>query len=74
MSRSDQAECKGVLIRETANAMLVAAKEGAEEFWIPRAQVGYLRIDRDAEHNSPRITFTCPEWLVESKNAWSLVP
>ena len=75
MSRTEQAECRGVLLRETDNAILVAKdlSDEAEEFWFPRSQIGYLKKTARPMGGTD-ITFTCPEWLVENKQAWGLVP
>lgn len=73
MSREKDPECRGILLSETEGALCVAKGPNQSTFWIPRSQIGYLRIDRSPEE-FPTIVFTCPEWLLEKKEMWSLVP
>lgn len=73
MSRSDQAECRALLMGETDAAICVCKDRQSENFWFPRSQIGYMRKD-NAPDGSVNVVFTCPEWLVEKKQAWGLVP
>lgn len=77
MSREKDPECRGLLLAETPNAIQVAALgklagQTTGEWWIPRSQIGYMRIDRGRP--TPYVVFTCPEWLIEKKQCWALVP
>lgn len=72
MSRDKDPECRGILLDETPNAYKVAAKAGATEHWIPRSQIGYCRKTRGPAVTE--IVFTLPEWLIEKKQCWELVP
>lgn len=72
---NEQAECRGILLRETASAILVTLTTFArpdQQWWFPRSQLGYVK--KTHEGDVTYITFTCPEWLVENKTAWELVP
>ncbi len=72
MSRPDQAECRGLILHETANAIQVCKERGGDSWWIPRSQIGYLR--RTKGDGLDHVVFTVPEWLVEEKQLWPLVP
>lgn len=72
MSRTDQAECRATLLRETPLAMEVQQIGAAWTFWFPRSEIGYLRKDKDGDRTI--VVFTVPEWLVEAKQAWGIVP
>lgn len=82
MPRSDQAECRALLLRDTDLAILVApihSPIGGQSWWIPRSQIGYMRktkVESPFEGSEPstHVVFTVPEWLVESKQFWQLVP
>jgi hypothetical protein len=76
MSREKDPECRGVLIRETDGAILVAKSLAAQsaEFWIPRSQIGYLRKTKREGGEAVDVVFTAPEWLIEKKQCWELVP
>ena len=81
MSREKDPECRGTLLGETANAIHVCKSgplNGAapESWWIPRSQIGYMRIDRaphDDATKADAVVFTLPEWLIEKKQCWDLV-
>lgn len=72
MSRDKDLECRGVLRRETPGAILVMKDAGSPEHWIPRSQIGYMR--KDFGPGSTMVVFTLPEWLIEEKQCWDLVP
>lgn len=82
MPRDKDPECRGLLMRETDAAILVCALHspvGGESWWIPRSQIGYMRKDKvDSPFagggTNTHITFTVPEWLLEKKQCWELVP
>lgn len=73
MSREKDPECRGVLMGETDNAICVAKERHGSTHWIPRSQIGYMRKDTMA-NGSIDVVFTVPEWLLEKKQAWDLVP
>ncbi len=79
MSRETDANCRGLIVAKTENAICVqktTALPRDEQFWIPRSQIGYMRIDKapaDSPHGHDSVTFTLPEWLVEKKQCWDLV-
>jgi hypothetical protein len=74
VSRDKDPECRGVLIRESPAAICVAKMPlGAEEHWIPRSQIGYLRKTH-LPSGTTEVVFTVPEWLIEKKQCWELVP
>ena len=74
MSRDKDPECRGLLLGETDNAINVCKdSESDDNYWIPRSQVGYMRKGKDSVGNDT-IVFTCPEWLIEKKQCWELVP
>lgn len=78
MSREKDPECRGYLVRETDSAMLVRkmihTAPDETEYWIPRSQIGYCRKTYDAMSDATEIVFTIPEWLIEKKQCWELVP
>lgn len=63
MSREKDPECRGLIIAETANAIKVKNE---------KTGVGYLRKDKDGEKT--RVVFTLPEWMIEKKQCWDLMP
>lgn len=65
-------ECRGILIGETDNAIRVAVESTRQAWWLPRSLVAYMR--REAEGDKTRVIFTLPEWLIEEKDCWDLVP
>ncbi len=77
MSREKDPECRGVLVTETPNALLVRGPKNGMgvswEHWIPRSQIGYLRKTA-REDGGTDLVFTVPEWLLEKKGAWDLAP
>ncbi len=78
MARDKDLECRGILVGETDNAICVR-KDGSpprgENWYIPRSQIGYLRKDIPLKSHDPtHVVFTLPEWLIESKQCWDLVP
>lgn len=72
MSRDKDPECRGLLTGETANAIKVKNEKTGAEHWIPRSQIGYLRKDKEGEKT--RVVFSLPEWMIEKKQCWDLVP
>ncbi len=82
MSREKDPECRALLLDETPNAIHVCkihSPIGGESWWIPRSQIGYMRKDKvEAPFvnggTNTHVTFTVPEWLIEKKQCWSLVP
>ncbi len=71
-----------MLLDETPNAIHVCkihSPIGGESWWIPRSQISYMRKDKvgsplgDGIANT-HVVFTLPEWLIEKKQCWSLVP
>ena len=54
-------------------AICVAKDRRSETFWLPRSQIGYMRKDK-AEDGTVSVVFTLPEWLIEKKQCWDLVP
>jgi hypothetical protein len=72
MSRDKDPECRGTLLRETANAILVCKNANSPQHWIPRSQIGYMRKDKLLAGTA--VVFTLPEWLIEEKQCWELVP
>lgn len=75
MPRDKDPECRGLLLRETAAAIEVLALTGRnpESHWIPRSQVGYCRKTKREDGTTENV-FTVPEWLLEKKQCWDLVP
>lgn len=78
MSRDKDPECRGFLVAESAAAICVTKQIPAsgghtKSWWIPRSQIGYLRKTR-REDGAVEIVFTVPEWLLEKKQCWELVP
>jgi len=78
MSREKDPECRAVLLEETPNAIRVKAmaksiSAPSPTWWVPRSQIGYMRKDK-TEGGPTFVVFTCPEWLIESKQMWQLVP
>jgi len=74
VSREKDPECRGVLIQESAGAICVAKQDlGATVYWIPRSQIGYLRKTH-LPSGTTEVVFTVPEWLIEKKQCWELVP
>lgn len=73
MSYERDPTCHGVLLQETPNAFEVWHEKTNSRYWIPRSPVGYLkkypRLDGRRD-----ISFTLPEWLIEKKQCWDLVP
>lgn len=72
MSKSDQAECRATLLRETPLAIEVQKIGGVFTWWFPRSQIGYMRKDK-TEDGRTLVVFTAPEWLIEKSDAWPLV-
>lgn len=72
MSREKDPELRGVLLRETDAAILVCKDANSAQHWIPRSQIGYLRKDKVLA--GTLVVFTLPEWLIEKKQCWELVP
>lgn len=72
MSRTKDLECRAVLVSESRDAICVRKANGLLEFWLPRSQIGYMR--RYKVGDRVEVVFTLPEWLVETKDAWELVP
>lgn len=68
------------LNQERPNAIEVASNgsranlQSAFLWWLPRSLIGYLRKDPAATPGDRQpITFTLPEWKVESENLWTYV-
>lgn len=82
MAREKDPELRAVLLGQTAGAIHVCKRgplNGAapESWWIPRSQIGYMRIDRapaDRPDVPDTVVFTLPEWFIEKKQCWELVP
>lgn len=78
MSRDKDPECRGYLARETENAILVCrggSAQGETNWWISKSQIGYRRTDRATlAGKMDYVVFTIPEWLIEKKQCWELVP
>jgi hypothetical protein len=82
MSRDKDPECRAMLLGKTDDAIHVCKRgllNGAppESWWIPRSQIGYMRIDRAGPEDPlavDSVVFTLPEWLIEKKQCWELVP
>jgi hypothetical protein len=82
MAREKDPELRAVLLGQTAAAIHVCKGgllNGAkpESWWIPRSQIGYMRIDRatpDKPDVPDSVVFTLPEWMIEKKQCWELVP
>lgn len=75
MSQEKDLELQGVLVTETPNAILVKKlPTSADEYWVPRSQIGYMRKSVVDGWKMKRIVFTAPEWLVEKSQMWELVP
>jgi hypothetical protein len=72
MSREKDPECRGFLEDETPNAIRVGHAESGQSWWIPRSQIGYMRKEPVAA--GTQVIFTLPEWLIEKKQCWELVP
>ena len=72
MSRDKDPECRGRLIRETDAAIQVGNYKTSETWWIPRSQIGYMR--KSSVKDGMDVVFTLPEWLIEKKQCWDLVP
>ncbi len=67
-------ECRGLLVEATPSAVFVSAsKSPFNKWWIPRSQIGYMRKTNLA-NGDVEIVFTIPEWLIEKKQCWELVP
>lgn len=73
MPREKEPECRGILVAHTNSAFCVKKDGGATEFWLPRSQIGYCRKTTRSD-GTIDIVFTCPEWLIEKKACWELVP
>lgn len=76
MSREKDTECRAILVGESSAAICVVpngVKNMKARHWIPRSQIGYLRKTKrdDGAHD---VVFTLPEWLIEKKQCWELVP
>lgn len=81
MSRDKDPECRAYLLRETDAAILVKKspdpQAAGQEWWIPRSQIGYMRkefMNNQTGHAATAVFFTLPEWLIEKKDCWELVP
>lgn len=76
MSRDKDPECCGYLVAETDAAMEVSTDPcgAGPRWWIPRSQVGYLRKTYNADKDCTELVLTLPEWLIEKKQCWELVP
>lgn len=72
MPRTNDPELRGKLVIETAAAICMESTKG-NKFWFPRSQIGYMRKDKSPD-GSVALVMNVPEWLVESKDAWELVP
>jgi len=67
---------------ESADAIQVAPLHspiGGACWWIPRSQIGYMRKDKVESPfvnggMNTHVVFTIPEWLIEKKQCWELVP
>lgn len=71
---SKDPECRAILMAETDAAICVTKDRFVEaKFWVPRSQIGYLRKTARAD-GGVDIVFTVPEWLIEKKEMWDLVP
>ena len=70
---SKDLECRGILMGETDAAICVVKERHGEYHWIPRSLIGYMRKDR-ADDGTVSVVFTLPEWLIEKKQCWDLVP
>lgn len=69
---TDQHTLRAILVNETPNAILVKKAVLDEPVWIPRSQIGYMK--KTPENAGTTVEFTVPEWLVEKKDLWSMVP
>lgn len=76
MAISNQRECRGYLLSDSGQAIQVCKDPMTHKinWWIPRSQIGYLRKTYTKPGEIPYIVFTIPEWLVEDKQCWELVP
>lgn len=80
MSRERDPECRAMLLHETPNAIRVCklnSPVNGEAWWIPRSEIGYMRktgVDAPGGTSHTHVTFTLPEWLIEKKQCWELVP
>ncbi len=72
MPRDKDPELRARLLRETDAAIEVQKLGGVLTWWIPRSQIGYMR--KDKTDTGTNVVFTLPEWLVEKKQCWELVP
>ncbi len=68
-------KCRADLIGETPAAINVKKLNSVFTWWIPRSQIGYMRIDKSLAKDGTMgyVEFTLPEWLVEKKQCWDLV-
>lgn len=66
-------ECRGILMGETDSALCVAKNRASPTHWFPRSQIGYVRKAK-REDGGTDIVLTLPEWLIEKKQCWELVP
>ena len=75
MPQEKDPTCRGRLIKRTDQALLVGKsdyKDGDATWWLPRSQIGYMKISEALPFAV--IEFTAPEWLIEKKQFWELVP
>lgn len=74
MPKEKDLECRAILLQETPNAIHVMASKSKDAWWLPRSQIGYLRKDKIEASSETSVVFTLPEWLIETKQCWELVP
>lgn len=74
MAHEKDPELRAILLGQTDAAIRVIRMDRkGESWWIPRSQIGYLRKEEEPD-GSLRVIFTLPEWLIEKKQLWELVP
>lgn len=73
---ADNVECRGVLRSESDLAIFVSKNEATVfGYWIPRSMLTRLsKTGPIAPATLPSVIFKLPEWLVEKKQCWELVP
>ena len=72
-SKSEDIECRGVVVEETLAAYRIQKAPGFAAFWFPKSQISYCRKTR-MDDGVVHITAQIPEWLIDTKDAWELVP
>ena len=74
MSHEKDPELRAIIICSTEHAHFVAnPKNLTQKWWLSRSLMGYSR-KTVLPSGSTEIVFTLPEWCIEKKQCWELVP